>query len=53
MARKQEDWQHLLRELRAEFLLREEELELLHAIDLRLLGDYSFIAFLDFSAPKL
>jgi len=39
MARKQEDWQHLLRELRAEFLLREEELELLHAIDLRLLEE--------------
>jgi signal transduction histidine kinase len=37
MARRQEDWQRLLRELRAEFLLREEELELLHAIDLRLL----------------
>jgi signal transduction histidine kinase len=38
MARRQEDWQRLLRELRAEFLLREEELELLHAIDLRLLN---------------
>jgi signal transduction histidine kinase len=37
MARRQEDWQHLLRELRAEFLLREEELELLHAIDMRVL----------------
>lgn len=39
MARKLEEWQHLLRELRAEFILREEELELLHAIDLRLLEE--------------
>jgi GAF domain-containing protein len=37
MAQRQEDWQRLLQELRAEFLLREEELKLLHAIDLRLL----------------
>jgi signal transduction histidine kinase len=39
MVRRQEDWQYLLRELRAEFLLREEELELLHAIDMRLLQE--------------
>lgn len=39
MARQLEQWEHLLRDLRAEFLLREEELELLHAIDLRLLQD--------------
>jgi hypothetical protein len=32
-----ERWESLLEELRAEFLLREEELELLHEIDLRLL----------------
>jgi signal transduction histidine kinase len=32
-----EEWERLLSELRAEFLLREQELELLHAIDLRLL----------------
>lgn len=35
--REQEEWEVLLDQLRAEFLLREEELELLHAIDLRLL----------------
>lgn len=39
MGRRQEDWQYLLRELRAEFLLREEELKLLHAIDMRLLEE--------------
>lgn len=39
MVRRQEDWQYLLRELRAEFLLREEELKLLHAIDMRLLEE--------------
>jgi signal transduction histidine kinase len=39
MVRKLEPWEQLLRELRSEFLLREEELELLHAIDLRLLKD--------------
>jgi GAF domain-containing protein len=33
-----ERWESLLEELRAEFLLREEELELLHEIDLQLLG---------------
>jgi signal transduction histidine kinase len=33
-----EEWERLLSELRAEFLLREKELELLHAIDLKLLG---------------
>ncbi len=38
MARRQEGWRHLLRELQAEFLQREEELELLHTIDVRLLG---------------
>jgi signal transduction histidine kinase len=43
MARRQEDWQHLMRELRAEFLLREEELELLHAIDLRLLEGEAYL----------
>lgn len=32
-----EEWEVLLDELRAEFLLREEELELIHSIDLRLL----------------
>jgi signal transduction histidine kinase len=32
-----EEWERLLEELRAEFLLREEELELLHTIDLLLL----------------
>jgi signal transduction histidine kinase len=32
-----ERWESLLEELRAEFLLREEELELLHEIDLRLI----------------
>src|SRR5690242_14010081 len=32
-----ERWEHLLNELRAELTLRESELELLHAIDLRLL----------------
>ena len=32
-----ERWERLLEELRSEFLLREEELELLHAIDLQLL----------------
>jgi signal transduction histidine kinase len=37
MARRQEDWQRLLQELSEEFLLREDELKLLHAIDLRLL----------------
>jgi signal transduction histidine kinase len=39
MARQADEWKHLLRELRAEFLLREEELELLHAIDKRLLEE--------------
>jgi len=39
MVRRQEDWQYLLRELRSEFLLREEELELLHSIDMRLLEE--------------
>ena len=43
MARRQEDWQHLLRELRAEFRLREEELELLHAIDVRLLEEETYL----------
>lgn len=33
-----ERWESLLGELRAEFLLREEELQLLHAIDRQLLG---------------
>jgi len=32
-----ERWEHLIRELRAEFLLREEELRLLHEIDIQLL----------------
>jgi signal transduction histidine kinase len=32
-----EEWERLLEDLRAEFLLREEELELLHAIDLHIL----------------
>jgi len=32
-----ERWERLIRELRAEFLLREEELRLLHKIDLQLL----------------
>jgi signal transduction histidine kinase len=32
-----EEWERLLSELRAEFLLREQELELLHDIDLQLL----------------
>lgn len=39
MARRADEWQQLLRELRAEFMLREEELELLHAIDMRLLEE--------------
>lgn len=39
MARQAEEWKHLLRELRDEFMLREEELELLHAIDMRLLEE--------------
>jgi signal transduction histidine kinase len=43
MVRRQEDWQYLLRELRAEFLLREEELELLHSIDMRLLQEDHFL----------
>jgi signal transduction histidine kinase len=43
MVRRQEDWQYLLRELRAEFLLREEELELLHAIDTRLLEEEHYL----------
>jgi signal transduction histidine kinase len=34
-----ERWERLLDELRAEFLFREEELQLLHAIDLELLGN--------------
>ncbi|HKR51425.1 MAG TPA: GAF domain-containing protein [Pseudonocardiaceae bacterium] len=49
--REHEEWEVLLDELRAEFLLREKELELLHAIDLRLLESerpldetFSFIA---------
>jgi signal transduction histidine kinase len=33
-----ERWETLIEELRAEFLLREEELQLLHEIDLQLLG---------------
>jgi signal transduction histidine kinase len=33
-----ERWETLIEELRAEFLLREEELQLLHDIDLQLLG---------------
>jgi signal transduction histidine kinase len=32
-----EEWERLLNDLRAEFMLREQELDLLHAIDLRLL----------------
>ena len=37
-----EEWERLIDELRAEILLRERELELLHEIDLRLLeSDYS------------
>jgi GAF domain-containing protein len=32
-----EQWEHLLEELRNEFILREEELELLHEIDVQLL----------------
>jgi signal transduction histidine kinase len=43
MVRRQEDWQYLLRELRAEFLLREEELELLHSIDMRLLEEEHYL----------
>jgi len=43
MARKLEEWEHLLRELRAEFLLREKELELLHSIDLQLLKEEIFL----------
>lgn len=39
MARQADEWKHLLRELRAEFMLREEELELLHAIDMRMLEE--------------
>jgi signal transduction histidine kinase len=39
MGRKQEQWEVLLEELRAEFILREKQLELLHEIDLRLLQD--------------
>lgn len=35
--REHEEWEVLLDQLRAEFLLREKELELIHAIDLRLL----------------
>src|SRR5437016_314790 len=33
-----EEWERLLYELRAEFLLREQELELLHEIDLRMMA---------------
>ncbi len=33
-----EQWEHLLEELHAEFIMRERELELLHEIDLRLLA---------------
>lgn len=47
-----ERWESLLEELRAEFLFREEELELLHAIDLQLLesdrplnATFAFIVF--------
>jgi signal transduction histidine kinase len=43
MVRRLEDWQYLLRELRAEFLLREEELELLHSIDMRLLEEEHYL----------
>lgn len=43
MAKKPEQWKHLLHELRTEFQLREDELELLHAIDLRLLEDELFL----------
>ena len=32
-----ERWEHLIEQLRAEFLLREEQLKLLHAIDRQLL----------------
>src|SRR5437879_5765806 len=32
-----EEWERLLHDLRAEFMLREKELELLHEIDLRIL----------------
>ena len=39
MKKKLEQWEVLLRDLRTEFLLREEELELLHDIDLRLLKE--------------
>jgi signal transduction histidine kinase len=40
MARRRADeWQHLLRELRTEFMLREEELELLHDIDMRMIEE--------------
>jgi signal transduction histidine kinase len=43
MARKADEWLHLLRELRAEFMLREDELELLHAIDMRLLEEDAYL----------
>jgi hypothetical protein len=43
MAKKPEQWKHLLHELRAEFQMREDELELLHAIDLKLLEDELFL----------
>jgi signal transduction histidine kinase len=33
-----EEWERLLNQLRAEFIMREQELELLHEIDLRLLA---------------
>jgi signal transduction histidine kinase len=39
MARKIQQWERLLQELRAEFVLREKQLQLLHEIDIRLLQD--------------
>jgi len=36
-----EQWEHLLTELRSEFILREQELEFLHEIDSRLLAEQS------------
>ena len=39
MARKLQQWERLLQDLRAEFVLREKQLQLLHEIDIRLLKD--------------
>ena len=53
MEQRQGDWQRLVRDLRSEFQLREDELELVHAIDLRLLEeDLSLEETLSFIADR-